>query len=411
MRKVYLCIVLLIVSNVLFLSGCQTGQTKAPEVLAEFEIEDYTNGILLPVRIQGKEYRFILDTGGSSTVFDDSLKGMLGKQISSNSKGAFPYNDTNVSIERFDAPDVYLGSLNLKVFSFVKVVDLDRVIPGLSNIYQGIIGMDFLKSYIVQIDFDTEKVRILNKRKDFNIFSFLDANKRTYKDWGEPIEIKTNKFDHQYVRGKVLDNIYTDFLIDTGCNFPGLLKKDIFEEMSSHLDTAENDRKLEIESEGKNYLGNIIKTDRFSVGKFNYKEMIFKEFSESILGLPFLSHHVVTFDFPNNTMYLKKGERFGKQFGFSTSTANAGFVLSLYDGNLIVSYVDPNGPAQRKGIKKNDVVQKMQINEQVLTSFNTFDFLEFLSKLSGSGDRSSIFTFRRGDDIFTVEFTKQDLSK
>ena len=69
-----------------------------------------------------------------------------------------------------------------------------------------------------------------------------------------------------------------------------------------------------------------------------------------------------------------------------------------------------NGLAKEKGIKENDVVTKIQVNEQVLTSFDTIEFIEFFTQLPKPEDRTYTFTFKRGEEIFTVEFTKQDLA-
>ena len=412
MRKIKLCIVFVIISNVLFLSGCQTGQTKtaAPEVLAEFDFSIKDGGILLPVTFNGEECTLALDTGASYTVVDDSFKDKLGKMISKPRKASTPYNkDKILMIERFSFPDAYLGNLKLKTSNSIYVMDLDPLTGGLCK---GVIGMDFLEQYIVQIDFDNGKVIFLKGKKNFDIFSFLGPKENKHPEWGEPVKIKTRIFgNRRTVKGRVLGNISTDFMIDTGWGFSGVLKNNKFDKVKSNLYETDNETTFVIATENNSSMGNIVKTNRFSIGTFNYKEIMFQKGDISMLGLPFFSHHLVTFDFPNNIMYLKKGEKYGKQFGYLPYFKGTGLTLNVNDENIFVCQVDPNGLAERKGIKQNDIVMEFQVNDQILTSFKPLDFIEFSSKLPKPEDRTYIFTFNRGDEVFTVEFTKQDIQQ
>ena len=84
MRKIHLSVALIIISGGILFPGCQSIQPRVvstPEVLAEFEIPGNTKHITLPVKFKGEEYQFILDTGATDTVFDDSFKDQLGKRF------------------------------------------------------------------------------------------------------------------------------------------------------------------------------------------------------------------------------------------------------------------------------------------------------------------------------------------
>ena len=289
MKKISLCIAFIISSNVLFLSGCQTGQTKAaaaPEVLAEFDFSIKDGAILLPVTFNGEEYLFALDTGVSLTTVDDYFKDKLGKRISKPRKASLPYNKDKIAmIERFPFPDAYLGTLKLKTSDSVQVMDLDPLTGG---ICKGLIGMNFLKKYIVQIDFDNGKVIFLRGKKDFDLFSFFGPKENKHPEWGEPIKIKRRIYNNRRtVKGRVLDNIYADFMIDTGWGFSGVLRNDKFDKVNSNLDEADNETTFVIATENNGSLGNIIKTNRFSIGTFEYKEILFQKGNISMLGLPF----------------------------------------------------------------------------------------------------------------------------
>ena len=90
-------------------------------VLAEFSIPTRGDIILLPVKFNGIEYSFVLDTGTSVTTFDASLKHELGsvKKTTKIETGADP-----MYVQLFDAPESFLGPLNLQNCGRVTCVDL-----------------------------------------------------------------------------------------------------------------------------------------------------------------------------------------------------------------------------------------------------------------------------------------------
>jgi len=415
MKKNNLYIALITILTLSLLSGCQSfgpKVTSAPEVLAEFDFSNTENGILLPVMFQDENYKFLLDTGTHETILDDSLKSKLRKQLPFPSKVRLS-NGKTAKVVFFHAPDIYLGPFNLKCSPIMGVVDLDSV-PGVeqeSRQFQGIIGMDFLQKYIVQIDFDQGKVTFFKSKKEFDLFSLFKSKENKHPEWGEPIPLKTKLFSRlRYIKGKLTEDISDEFMIDSGLIGHDELKSSLFDKVPY---------KLAFESKSENARTNAGLSsnidskmiEKFSVGSLEYENRIFETNNKSVLGLWFLACHKVTFDFPNNMLYLKKGKIYNKPYTYNVSIEKIGFVLGLNGEKLWVSKTDPNGLAQRKGIRQNDIIKKIQINEKVLTSFNTVEFLEFISKLPKLQDSIYILTFKRGEEIFTVEFTKQDLGE
>jgi len=242
MKKKNLCIVIVIAAGCFILSGCQTGQNKAPKVLAEFEYSGNTNDVLLPVEFQGQIYQFVLDTGSSNSVFDINFKDKLGKQfpwpIPRNFRGALVHGKTAKG-EVFPVPKSKIGPLELKGFPFVCVMDCN-VFGG--NI-PGIIGMDFLKKYVVQIDFDNKKVTFLKGKKDYDLLFFLKHKQNKHPEWGEPISLKTKLFSecNYHVEGCFPGDIETDFLIDSGWAGPDGIKDKVLEEIERYVVQRIND--------------------------------------------------------------------------------------------------------------------------------------------------------------------------
>jgi hypothetical protein len=407
MKKLKISLTLAVIAAVFLLTGCQSGQVKpvvTPTVLAKFTITGDMNDILLPVEFDGKVYPFLLDTGTTNTVFDDSFKDRLGKRILWPKKGEAAYGK-KVTVELFNAPDAYFGPFNLKNMRIITATDLSKIVPDDKRDFQGIIGMDFMKGYIVRMDFDNDKLTFLKGSKESGLFSLFKPEKNEHPEWGEPVPLKTEWFsDLRYIKGRLLDKIKAEFLIDSGWHFPGVLKSSLFNKVNSLIARTKNENHtsaMETSNRGK-----IIITEKFSVGSLEYKDMFFQKSNISILGLPFLSRHVVTFDFPNNVMYLQKGKDFDKPSVPPIYIQGLDFALQYSGNKAVVSFVDPNGPAYEKGVRQNDILVK--INDKDISSYDVMEFAVSWTSLFSKPLDAASFTFKRGDDTMTIKFVKND---
>jgi len=108
-----------------------------------------------------------------------------------------------------------------------------------------------------------------------------------------------------------------------------------------------------------------------------------------------LSRHLVTFDFPNNRIYLKKGKDFKK----IDEADMSGLHLLRISNNTIVHSVDEGSPAQKAGIEAKDVILKIG-NEGV----NIYNMWKLRRILKSRDKRKITMTIRRGDDVKEVSF-------
>ena len=388
-----------------FSAGCATvpesySPTCAkPEVLAEFEIPSDEPAILLPVTFDGKEYDFILDTGATTTVFDASLKDKLGKRFLWPKKGKAAGGKT-IKVELFRIPHAYLGPLNMRDCGLIAVVDLELVSSALARKAHGIIGMDFLKKYVVRIDFDKATVSFLKSKRDTGIFSFLKPEKNEHPEWGQPLSIKYEFLSGlPLVKGRIVNDVPVNFMVDTGHISPqvdGDLKSRILKKVGS-----------KVEFKTKEGFNKAAVIDKFSIGSFEYRDAIFYESNQSSLGLGFLRRHLVTFDFPSRKMYLKKGKHFDRPTDTRISVENLGLKLRRHRNNIFVDSIDPNGPAYKKGIRQNDIIIKL--DDQDVTSYSLTELVEFLSQLHKEEDKVITFTVKRGNETKHVSFGKNDM--
>lgn len=220
--------------------------------------------IILTFRLDdGQELPLLVDTGSPWTVLDKSLTPKLGKRIGSTTVGYLQ----PVRIERLNryrAPKLYLGKLLLTTSNNIVLTDHFK-----DGSTMGILGLDVLRRYRVQLDFETGKFRLLGTN-DLKAAELGKAFPLTYSG-GHPV------IHHRGLIGQS-----TNIIIDTGCNTDGLVNKGGLNGLAVILPQTV--------WEGRNYTGLVVvAADHVNV-----------------LGLGFLARHLVTLDFPNRVLYLKQ---------------------------------------------------------------------------------------------------------
>ena len=114
----------------------------------------------------------------------------------------------------------------------------------------------------------------------------------------------------------------------------------------------------------------------------------------SSLGLRYFSRFQVTFDFPENAVFLQKGEHFAKAEPHATS----GMTLNWIDDNIVVRSVKSGGPAEAAGIRPDDVI--VRVNDKVASEYDHFSLRQLLTSEGGIKVSMKI---RRGDREFSIE--------
>ncbi len=250
--------------SLLFLCSCTTKPhlsdiTAATELPREVSInQDAGRGNVLYVMLRmedGEEFPFMVDTGSSATVVDQTIQQKSGKRLGTGTGSGW---EGSHKVDAYAAPKFYLGDARLLMG--------DKVWAGGSKI----LGMDCLKHYCVQIDFAAGKMR------------FLKPDQMSAGELGKayPLIFKGNiPFIHHF---GLLGGANTNLMIDTGCRTDGLAGKDTMNGLVQFLPDCIWD--------GENYSNLAVA----AVGQAN------------VLGLNFFARHLVTLDFPKRMMYLKQ---------------------------------------------------------------------------------------------------------
>jgi hypothetical protein len=297
----------------------------------------------------GEELPFMVDTGASATIFDKSLESKLGKRLGTATTSGWSGKGGKANL--YATPKLYLGNTRLMTGS--------RVSTG-----SAILGMDCLKHYCIQLDFEAGKMRFLNPDQ-VNTAQFGKAYPLTFKG--------NLPFIHHV---GLLGGSDTNLLIDMGCRTDGLAGKSAINGLVQFLPACVWD--------GETYSNLAIA----AVGNAN------------VLGLNFFARHLVTLDFPKRMMYLK-------QTSISPLASDSSIKASNDEIEAPVKFLeDLKENGQLSGLSKNDEVAIY------LEAYSDFDSqpadaksVTYVRAYFNSHHKSATFGFWKKDDSSICHYT------
>jgi hypothetical protein len=240
----------------------------------------------------GTALPFVVDTGSPWTLIEKSQESKLGAPLDSGTLWNF---GAVQQAHSYAAPKLYLGKTLLMSGSNVITFDSKKLESHRDNSVRGILGMDVLKHYCIQLDFAAGKMR------------FLDDERADKASWGRAFPLSDPGIGCPVVSENLAGVKGSDSEIDTGCDSAGWLTPKLFQQWNDHAQAP---------AAGEARSPNVV------LGGETYRDADLRETSEkSILrndagveingiGLHLLSQNLVTLDFPNHTMYLKRASSF-----------------------------------------------------------------------------------------------------
>jgi hypothetical protein len=271
--------------SLMFLCCCATEHAVGSTLPADVPINQEAGrggGLFVTVRLEsGEELPFWVDTGTSGTFFDKSLEPKLGKPLGTTLYQSWGVKRTN---NVYAAPKVYLGGVPLMMPSAGIVTDDCQQWPSAAGRpTMGMLGFDCLRQYCIQLDFAAGKMR------------FLDDEQADKQKWGKAFPIVA--LNSQDGRPAVSLNLFgaqgPHSLIDSGFLSDGWLMPTYFQQWTNR---AVPPAKGETRSPNGSFGGEkypIVSLQRIDV-------------ESDGIGLRFLARHLVTLDFPKQTMYLQR---------------------------------------------------------------------------------------------------------
>jgi hypothetical protein len=272
------------VLGLFLLCACAIESSARSALPADVPINpDAGRGNWLIVTLQlgsGQKLPMIVDTGAGATVLDKSLTTKLGKCL-----GAAVLCHWGKSITNgvYPAPKLFLGGTPLLLTGDAIIcgdLDLPR---GTGRKFMGILGMDVLENYCLQLDFAAGKMR------------FLDDQHADKSTWGRPFPIVhlTDDDARPAVAENLLGRPGPHSIIDSGYLGDGWFR-------SNYFQTWTNDAVAPTNGESRRPYG------RFGGKTYPLFSLCAENVESDGIGINFLARHLVTLDFPNHTMYLQR---------------------------------------------------------------------------------------------------------
>jgi hypothetical protein len=237
--------------------------------------------LVVTLRLEsGEELPVVVDTGTSATFLDKSLEPQLGKPLDT---AEFQSWGVKKKVNVYAAPKLYLGGAPLMMPSRILTDDFKSWASATGHPIMGMLSLDCLRHYCIQLDFAAGKMR------------FLDDEQADKQKWGKAFPIVP--LNSQDGRAAVAENLFgaqgPHSLIDSGISEDGWLMPQYFQQWTNRAVPLE---KREARSPN----------GRFGGEKYPLVSLRRIDVESDGIGLRFLARHLVTLDFPKQTLYLQR---------------------------------------------------------------------------------------------------------
>lgn len=390
------------------------------------------NLIIVPIKVNGLEMNFLLDTGVEETILF-SLEDKKEIELKNATKMMLAGFGILEAVEGIKSTNNTLTFAGLKAEHQTIIVVLDENFNFSSHLgipVNGIIGSHFFKQNLIEINYAAQKVFIHDKKK------FKESKLKNFQKIA--ITLEKNK---PYMKGEViLNNIFfpVKLLIDTGNSDAIWLFESIIQipikNFDDYLGTGF----------GGEILGKRAKISGFLMSNFVFSNPIasFPDLS-SLKNLKLVDNRAgsvggeifkrfnVFFDYAHEFIYLKKNKYFDKPFNYNKSGIEiqhsglqlvtkedvdyalqiSGIKIDFGDKkvdlkykfelkpNFEITYVRKESPAALSGLKSGDIL--LSINDELIYKYK----LQEINELLKSEDNKNIkIEVNRDNRILKFQF-------
>lgn len=290
----------------------------------EIHFKLINNLIFIPIKVNGVELNFLLDSGVDETLLfsmDDKKEVSFFNVEKVTLKGL----GSEASIEGLKSQNNTLEIPGLKSTGHLLYVILDQTFNLSSHIgipVNGIIGYHFLKNNLVEINYDKKRITIYNK---------VDKSRKRIEKKFQDIPISLERLK-PYINGSVIldtAEIPVKLLVDIGNSDAVWL----FQNASELIKVPEKNFEDYL---GKGFSGDVMgrraQIKKFTMSKFEFQNPVIA-FPDTIslrhvkmvknragsVGAEILKRFTIAFDYPNQKMYFKKNSHFNSPFSYNKS--------------------------------------------------------------------------------------------
>jgi hypothetical protein len=337
-----------------------TVQQPAKPALAPIEIPFELVGrhIVLPVRVNNsRPLSFVFDTGDKFGVIDieraRELKLTLGSEVRIGGAGAGQLTGAFVQSSTWSLPG--LEGFSQPISLAFPMADLAA---RLGHDFDGIVGSDFIKQFVIEVDYRALKLKLYDK----------DAF--AYSGSGESIAVQFNNQGHPLIDAQVTPNgaepVKGKFVIDLGSG-GALVLHSPFVRTHKLLDSGiKTIKSISGGGAGGTINGRVGRVSELAIGKFRVSNPItlFSEdtagaFASSQLagniGQQIMSKFRIFLDYSHERIILEPNETLNEPFDRSYAGLSLRSEDKLYQTFRVVDILDQS-PAAEAGLRKDDVI-------------------------------------------------------
>lgn len=309
------------------------GSVNSKEYFEEIQYEFVLGKIVIPVTINQKTYKFILDTGAPNIFSNTILK--ENNLVIGDSINISDANNLNETMKSVVVPQLKIGNLTFENQAGL-VYDFDKHILLKCYGIDGIIGSNLFRKSILKINNQNQSITITNKIKQLKIEKKPMKMVLVNNQLSPYIELK--------FIGKNKKKASDMVLVDTGMDGLYDMSKRAFSIFEEHkifdlLSTSKGIGDIGIFGSGVASEQNLVQIETTLLNQYELKNIVTSTTSDnnSRIGLDFLKHGNLTFDFINKKFYFESVNRveLDSRPKFQTSLENDKVVIGLiWDENL-----------------------------------------------------------------------------
>src|SRR5580765_8321166 len=386
------------------LCGAQTTAPASSTAPVTIPFELVTRHIVVKVRINNsRPLSFVFDTGDKVGIVNTDTANELGLKLEGQLRVGGAGADTLPGSFVKEATWTLAG---LEGFSqpISIAIPLGRMAARAGHDFDGIIGSDFIKQYVVEVDYQNRLLKL------------HDKDKFAYSGAGESIPIQLNQMGYPLLDGEVTptsgESIKGKFVLDLGSSGSLVLMSPVVTQHNLLDSGVKTIKAIGVGGAGGQSNGQIGRVRSLQIGKFTSANPI-TLFSEDKAGAMASTQLVgnigqliagkfkVFLDYNHTRIILEANSSFSQPM----DRATAGVVLTTEGkdyGTVRVIDVLENSPASEAGIKKDDIV--LSVDGKPAAELKATKIAELFEKPG-----TYKLTIRRGEQTLQVPLTPRRL--